>query len=131
MEAGKYTVMVYPEQAEVHILEDEAASRAYIEQMWAEAMDIPNRAAVCRTVAFCSIMYCARRIVRSSGKPFTAVSLLPDEVSSVTVYVGSGTVRTHLYPFEGKRKRAAYCSASVCQKSIILIFTLRAIARIK
>ena len=31
-------VMVYPEQAEVHILEDEAASRAYIEQMWAEAI---------------------------------------------------------------------------------------------
>ena len=35
-----YPVMVYPEQAEVHILEDEAASRAYIEQMWAEAMEI-------------------------------------------------------------------------------------------
>ena len=33
-------VMVYPEQAEVHILEDEAASRAYIRQMWAEAMEI-------------------------------------------------------------------------------------------
>ena len=33
-------VMVYPEQAEVHILEDETASRAYIEQMWAEAMEI-------------------------------------------------------------------------------------------
>ena len=33
-------VMVYPEQAEVHILEDEAASRAYIKQMWAEAMEI-------------------------------------------------------------------------------------------
>ena len=33
-------VMVYPEQAEVHILEDEAASRAYIEQVWAEAMTI-------------------------------------------------------------------------------------------
>ena len=33
-------VMVYPEQAEVHILEDEAASRAYISQMWAEAMEI-------------------------------------------------------------------------------------------
>ena len=33
-------VMVYPEQAEVHVLEDEAASRAYIEQMWAEAMEI-------------------------------------------------------------------------------------------
>ena len=33
-------VMVYPEQAEVHILEDEAASRAYMEQLWAEAMTI-------------------------------------------------------------------------------------------
>ena len=33
-------VMVYPEQAEVHILDDEAASRAYIEQVWAEAMTI-------------------------------------------------------------------------------------------
>ena len=33
-------VMVYPEQSEVHILEDEAASRAYIRQMWAEAMEI-------------------------------------------------------------------------------------------
>ena len=31
-------VMVYPERAEVHILDDEAASRAYIEQVWAEAM---------------------------------------------------------------------------------------------
>ncbi len=27
-------VMVYPERAEVHILDDEAASRAYIEQVW-------------------------------------------------------------------------------------------------
>ena len=36
-------VMVYPEQAEVHILEDEAASRAYIGQMWAEAMEIYKR----------------------------------------------------------------------------------------
>ena len=33
-------VLVCPEQAEVHILEDEAASRAYISQMWAEAMAI-------------------------------------------------------------------------------------------
>ena len=31
-------VMVYPERAEVHILDDEAASRAYLEQVWAEAM---------------------------------------------------------------------------------------------
>ena len=33
-------VMVCPEQSEVHILEDEAASREYIIQMWAEAMEI-------------------------------------------------------------------------------------------
>lgn len=33
-------VMVYPERAEVHILEDEQASREYINQMWAEAMEI-------------------------------------------------------------------------------------------
>ena len=33
-------VMVYPERAEVHILADEGASRAYINQMWAEAMEI-------------------------------------------------------------------------------------------
>lgn len=32
--------MVYPEKAEVHIMKDEKASRAYIEQMWAEAMVI-------------------------------------------------------------------------------------------
>ena len=36
-------VTVYPERAEVHILDDEAAARAYIEQMWAEAMDIFKR----------------------------------------------------------------------------------------
>ena len=33
-------VMVQPEQAEVHILEDEAASRAYLAQVWAEAMTV-------------------------------------------------------------------------------------------
>ena len=33
-------VMVEPDKAEVHILENEAASRAYIAQMWAEAMTI-------------------------------------------------------------------------------------------
>lgn len=33
-------IMVHPEEAEVHILEDEAASRAYIMQVWAEAMEI-------------------------------------------------------------------------------------------
>ncbi len=34
---------VYPERAEVHILDDEAAARAYIEQMWAEAMTVYRR----------------------------------------------------------------------------------------
>ncbi len=33
-------IMVYAERAEVHILEDETASRAYIDLMWAEAMFI-------------------------------------------------------------------------------------------
>jgi predicted P-loop ATPase len=33
-------VTVYTEKAEVHILKDEKASRAYIDQMWAEAMAI-------------------------------------------------------------------------------------------
>ena len=33
-------VMVYPERAEVHILDNEEESRAYIHQMWAEAMAI-------------------------------------------------------------------------------------------
>ena len=32
--------MIYPEKAEVHILEDEAASREYLLQVWAEAMTI-------------------------------------------------------------------------------------------
>ena len=33
-------IMIYPENAEVHILEDEAASRSYLQQVWAEAMTI-------------------------------------------------------------------------------------------
>ena len=33
-------VQVCPEQAEIHILEDEAASRTYLQQVWAEAMSI-------------------------------------------------------------------------------------------
>lgn len=33
-------VTCYPEEAEVHILDDEAESRAYILQMWAEVMEI-------------------------------------------------------------------------------------------
>ena len=32
-------IQVHPEQAETHILADEAASRAYIDQMWAEIMN--------------------------------------------------------------------------------------------
>ena len=33
-------VMIFPEKAEVHILEDEAVSREYLLQVWAEAMTI-------------------------------------------------------------------------------------------
>ncbi len=33
-------VMVYPDRAECHILDDEEASRTYVEQVWAEAMEI-------------------------------------------------------------------------------------------
>ncbi len=33
-------VMVYPDRAECHILENEELSRKYIEQVWAEAMEI-------------------------------------------------------------------------------------------
>ena len=33
-------IMVHPEKAEVHILEDEATSRAFVDMMWAEAMFI-------------------------------------------------------------------------------------------
>ena len=39
-------VMVHPEQAEVHILEEESASRQYIDQLWAEAMTIYRRGKV-------------------------------------------------------------------------------------
>ncbi len=35
-----FPIMMYPENAEVHILEDEDASRAYLLQVWAEAMTI-------------------------------------------------------------------------------------------
>ena len=33
-------VMVHPEWAEIHILDDEPAARAYLIQVWAEAMEI-------------------------------------------------------------------------------------------
>ena len=33
-------IMIYPENAEVHILEDEDASRTYLLQVWAEAMTV-------------------------------------------------------------------------------------------
>ena len=59
-------VMVYPEQAEVHILEDEAASRAYIEQMWAEAMEIYKSGRF--KLAFSPAMHCGRE---NPSKPAT------------------------------------------------------------
>ena len=39
-------VMVHLEQAEVHILEDETASRQYMDQLWAEAMTLYRRGKV-------------------------------------------------------------------------------------
>ena len=39
-------IMVHPEEAEVHILEDEAASRQYMDQLWAEAMTLYRRGKV-------------------------------------------------------------------------------------
>lgn len=39
-------IMVHPEQAEVHILEDEAASRQYMDQLWAEAVTLYRRGKV-------------------------------------------------------------------------------------
>lgn len=33
-------VLVHPERAEIHVLEDEAASRAYLAQVWAQAMEV-------------------------------------------------------------------------------------------
>ena len=47
-------VMVYPERAEVHILEDEVVSRAYMDQLWAEAM-VQH---ICWTAGFSGIIRC-------------------------------------------------------------------------
>ena len=41
--AGKMCIRDSPEVAEVHILENESASRAYLLQVWAEAMSIYKR----------------------------------------------------------------------------------------
>lgn len=47
-------VMVEPDKAKVHILDDEAQSRAYMEQMWAEAMSLYRSGNY--TLAFSSAM---------------------------------------------------------------------------
>ena len=44
-------IMVYPELAEVHILENEAESRDYISQLWAEAMTIYRSGSVRLTLS--------------------------------------------------------------------------------
>lgn len=44
-------IMVYPELSEVHILENEAESRAYINQLWAEAMTIYRSGSVRLTLS--------------------------------------------------------------------------------
>lgn len=47
-------IMVHPKQAEVHILEDEAASRQYMDQLWAEAMTIYRRGKVQLSLFCCT-----------------------------------------------------------------------------
>ena len=44
-------IMVYPERAAIHILEDEAASRAFVDMMWAEAMFIYHNSPVKLTLS--------------------------------------------------------------------------------
>ena len=44
-------IMVHPEKAEVHILEDEATSRAFVDMMWAEAMFIYHNSPVKLTLS--------------------------------------------------------------------------------
>ena len=44
-------IMVHPEKAEVHILENEAASRAFVNMMWAEAMFIYQNSPVKLTLS--------------------------------------------------------------------------------
>ena len=44
-------IMVHPEKAEVHILENEAASRAFVDMMWAEAMFIYHNSPVKLTLS--------------------------------------------------------------------------------
>ena len=44
-------IMVHPEKAEVHILENEAASRAFVDMMWAEAMFIYQNSPVKLTLS--------------------------------------------------------------------------------
>ncbi len=50
-------VMVYPERSECHILENEAESKAYIEQVWAEAMEIYRKGDVKLTMSNESVIY--------------------------------------------------------------------------
>ncbi len=50
-------IMVYPERAERHILDNEHDSRAYIEQVWAEAMEIYRKGEVKLTMSKECIVY--------------------------------------------------------------------------
>ena len=50
-------IMVHPENAEIHILEDEAASRAFIDMMWAEVMFIYQKQSFQFGVFLCPIIF--------------------------------------------------------------------------
>ena len=86
-------VMVYPEQAEVHILEDESASRAYMEQLWAEAMTIYRKGGV--RLAMSKAMQTQLRAVQAQFMPEdTKAGLIQ---SYLEVYTGNQVCSKQLY----------------------------------
>lgn len=93
-------IMVHPERAEVHILEDEAASRAYIDLMWAEAMTIYRRGSFRLTLSM--MPYSSLGMVCTLGRPMSsepcASSMEPRNVYSEATMMpglamGSVTIR--------------------------------------
>ena len=86
-------VMVYPEQAEVHILEDESTSRAYMEQLWAEAMTIYRKGGV--RLAMSKAMQTQLRAVQAQFMPEdTKAGLIQ---SYLEVYTGNQVCSKQLY----------------------------------
>ena len=86
-------VMVHPEQAEVHILEDESSSRAYMEQLWAEAMTIYRKGRI--RLAMSKAMQTQLRDVQAQFMPEdTKTGLIQ---SYLEVYTGKQVCSKQLY----------------------------------